>query len=72
MMTAAFAFLFAIWVPGLAGNDESAVNPSVGSLDGVSLGLLDGSLDGSSLGSLEGVSLGLLDGSLDGTWQRQR
>ncbi len=33
---------------------------------GVSLGLLDGSLDGSSLGSLTRVSLGLLDGSLDG------
>jgi hypothetical protein len=31
-------------------------------LIGVSLGLLDGSLDGSSLGLLDGVSLGLLDG----------
>ncbi len=38
---------------------------SVGTLDGVSLGLLDGLLYGSSLGSLDGVSLGLLDGSLD-------
>ncbi len=49
MMTAAFAFLFATWVPGLAVNVASAVNPPVGSLDGVSLGLLDGLLDGSSL-----------------------
>jgi|LakMenEpi03Aug12_release.lakeMendotaPanAssembly.Ray.scaffolds.fasta_scaffold833530_1 hypothetical protein len=40
---------------------------SVGLLDGVSLGLLDGSLDGSSVVSLEGVLLGLLDGSLDGS-----
>ena len=40
---------------------------SVGTLDGVSLGLLDGLLDGSSLGSLDGVSLGLLDGLLDGS-----
>ena len=90
MMTAAFAFLFATWVPGLvinvvisAVNVKSAVNPvirrvctmilavssvvSVGSPGGVSLGLLDGLLDGSSLGSLDGVSLGLLDGLLDGS-----
>jgi hypothetical protein len=32
-----------------------------------SLGLLDGSLDGSSLGSLDGVLLGLLDGLLNGS-----
>ena len=38
---------------------------SVGMLDGVLLGLLDGLLNGSSLGSLDGVSLKLLDGSLD-------
>ena len=40
---------------------------SVGLLDGVSLGLLDGSLDGSSVVLLEGVLLGLLDGSLNGS-----
>ena len=35
---------------------------SLGSLGGVSVGLLDGSLDVVSLGSLDGVSLGSLDG----------